>query len=323
MITQIRFSRNRERTDWLEVLARLEGAYADSTLRAYRADFSAFYFWCRAARRSHLPASPETVARFIAEQAESCSAATLKRRLAAIRKIHRLLRMESPVTDEEVTIALRRALRKKRARPRQALGLTIDLRDLLIAACPKTLAGARDRAMIMLGYDTLCRRSELVSLRVEDLDSPFRKSAQILIRRSKSDPYGEGRLGYVSAETLTLVSGWLKAAEIDSGYIFRAVRGGWIGNRALHPYSVNRILKRTAQVAGLSAQVVKGLSGHSMRVGAAQDMIVSGLSVLPIMQAGGWKTPNVVGRYVENANLAPLLQRARETAAASRRRDHL
>ena len=306
------------RADWRTALRRLEGAYAASTLKAYRCDFEAFDVWCSVERRSPLPATAETVATFIADQTEHSSAATLKRRLAAIRKIHRLLRMESPVTDEEVTIALRRALRKKRARPRQALGLTIDLRDLLIAACPKTLAGARDCAMIMLGYDTLCRRSELVGLRVEDLNSPFRRSAQILIRRSKSDPYGEGRLGYVSPETLTLVRGWLKAAQINSGYIFTAVRGHCIGNRALHPYSINRILKRTARAAGLSAQVVNGLSSHSMRVGAAQDMIVSGLSLLPIMQAGGWKTPNVVGRYVENANLAPLLQRAREAAAASR-----
>lgn len=297
---------------WLRAIRRLEGAYALSTLKAYRADFAVFDGWCRIAQLQSLPAAPETVAHFISHQAESCSAATLRRRLAAIRKVHRLLRMESPVTDEEVTIALRRALRKKRARPRQALGLTIDLRDLLIAACPKTLAGARDRAMIMLGYDTLCRRSELVALRVEDLASPFRKSAQILIRRSKSDPYGEGRLGYVSPETLAFVQDWLQTTGINSGYIFRAVRSNKIGNQALHPYSVNRILKRAAQTAGLADETIKRLSGHSMRVGAAQDLIVSGLGILPIMHAGGWKTPNVVGRYVENADLAPLLKRARE-----------
>ena len=196
--------------DWRIALNRLEGAYAPSTLKAYRADFEAFEAWCGVERRSPLPATAETVATFIADQTEHSSAATLKRRLAAIRKIHRLLRMESPVTEEEVTIALRRALRKKRARPRQALGLTIDLRDLLIAACPKTLAGARDRAMIMLGYDTLCRRSELVGLRVEDLAPAFRGSGQILIRRSKNDQYGEGRLGYVSPETLALVQDWLQ-----------------------------------------------------------------------------------------------------------------
>ena len=55
-----------------------------------------------------------------------------------------------------------------------------------------------------------------------------------------------------------------------------------------------------------------------MRVGAAQDMIVSGLSVLPIMQAGGWKSMNVVGRYTENANLSPLLEKARAAMRESR-----
>ena len=175
----------------------------------------AFEDWCRKARRRALPANPRTVAAFIAHETESCSAATLKRRLAGIRKVHRLLRMENPVTDEEVVIAMRRALRAKRARPQQALGLTNDLRDQLIAACPNTLAGKRDRAMIALGYDTLCRRAELVALLVEDLRPPSNGSAQILIRRSKNDPYGEGRLGYVSPESLKLVHAWLKAAGID------------------------------------------------------------------------------------------------------------
>jgi site-specific recombinase XerD len=299
-------------TDWRVALARLEGAYADATLRAYRADMQAFEDWCRKARRRALPANPRTVAAFIAHETESCSAATLKRRLAGIRKVHRLLRMENPVTDEEVVIAMRRALRAKRARPRQALGLTNDLRDQLIAACPNTLAGLRDRAMIALGYDTLCRRAELVAQLVEDLRPPSNGSGQILIRRSKNDPYGEGRLGYVSPESLKLVHAWLKAAGIDVGYIFRAVRDNRAGNRPLHPYSINRILKQAARAAGLAAQAIEHLSGHSMRVGAAQDLIVSGLGVLPIMQAGGWKTMNVVGRYVENANLAPLLRKARD-----------
>ena len=89
-----------------------------------------------------------------------------------------------------------------------------------------------------------------------------------------------------------------------------------VGRRALHPFTVNRILKRAARAAQLSSQEVERLSGHSMRVGAAQDMIVSGLSILPIMQAGGWRSVNVVGRYVENANLNPLLEKAR---AAMRR----
>lgn len=296
---------------WRPALARLEGAYSPGTLRAYRADMNAFEGWCQRNELSALPATPETVAAFIADQSPKAAAATLKRRLAAIRKVHRLLRMENPVTDEEVVIAMRRALRSKHARPQQAAGLTKALRDQLIAACPKTLMGLRDQALIALGYDTLCRRSELVGLRVEDIAPATKNSAQILVRRSKNDPYGSGRLAYVSPSTLKMVDAWLKAAGIDRGYIFRAAAGERVGGTALHPYAVNRILKRVARAAGVPEPSVEHLSGHSMRVGAAQDMIASGLDVLPIMQAGGWKTMNVVARYVEKANLSALLERAR------------
>lgn len=298
--------------EWHAALARLDGAYADSTLRGYRADMAAFEKWCHRARRMALPASPKTVAAFVEEQAKFRSAATLKRRLAAIRKIHKLLRLENPVSDEEVTLALPRAFRKRSTRPRQALGITCDLRDRLISACPTTLTGKRDRAMIALGYDTLCRRAELVALRVEDITEYAGGSAQILIRRSKNDPYGNGRLGYVSPETLELLRAWVNAARISRGYIFRPVHGQTVARRALHPCTVNRILKRAAQIAGLSPREVERLSGHSLRVGAAQDMIVSGLSILPIMQAGGWRSVNIVSRYVEHANLNPLLEKARK-----------
>lgn len=293
--------------DWRQSLERLQGAYADSTLRAYRADLQAFEAWCESRRITTFPAAPETIAAFIADQSAVVSAATLKRRLAAVRKIHLLLRLENPVTDEEVVIAVRRALRAKRARPHQALGLTCDLRERLIAASSTTLSGKRDRALIALGYDTLCRRSELVGLRAEDMSVTARGVGQILIRRSKNDPYGQGRLGYISSDTLTLLRDWLTAAKITRGFIFRGIRGNVIGERALHPYSVNRILRSTALRSGLPPATVKELSGHSMRVGAAQDMIASGLGILPIMRAGGWRTMNVVARYVENTDLSILM----------------
>lgn len=96
---------------------RLEGAYAEGTLRAYRVDLRAFEAWCDKDEINPFPASPETVAAFITEQALTLSSATLRRRLFALRKIHRLLRLDNPVTDEEVVIAMRRALRAKSERP--------------------------------------------------------------------------------------------------------------------------------------------------------------------------------------------------------------
>lgn len=296
------------RSNWRASLDRLDGAYADSTLRAYRADMQVFEEWCRSVGLDPLPGSPETIAAFVALQATVVSTATLKRRLAAIRKIHLLLRLENPIADEEVTIAMRRALRAKQARPHQAMGLTRDLRDRLVASCQNTLAGKRDRALLAVGYDTLCRRSELVGLRAEDIALIDAGAAQILVRRSKTDQYGNGRLAYISAHTLSLIQDWLRGAEIKNGYLFRRVRNDSIGEDALHPYSVNRILKDAATRSGLPRETVRELSGHSMRVGAAQDMISSGLGILPIMRAGGWRTMNVVARYVENTDLSVVMR---------------
>jgi len=184
--------------------------------------------------------------------------------------------------------------------------VTRVLRDQLIATCSDTLQGKRDRALIAVGYDMQCRRSELVSLRREDL-SPLENGAMsILVRRAKNDPFGDGRYGFLSPPTAQLLIDWLDAAEIKEGFLFRRIAGRWIGPDALHPYSVNRILKEAAKKAGLAPNVVADLSGHTMRVGAAQDLMADGLGILPIMQAGGWKSMNVIGRYVEHAEIGLL-----------------
>ena len=152
-----------------------------------------------------LPASPETVAAFVAHDAIKSSPSTLRRRLAGIRKVHRLLRLPNPVEDEDVLIAMRRALRTKPRRQKQAHGLTRELRDKLLAACPDTLLGLRNRALVAVGYDTLCRRAELVSLRIEDLTQLEDGAMSIFVRRAKNDPFGDGRYGYITARTVQIL----------------------------------------------------------------------------------------------------------------------
>lgn len=48
---------------------------------------------------------------------------------------------------------------------------------------------------------------------------------------------------------------------------------------------------------------MKRLSGHSMRVGAAQDMATAGIELVAIMHAGGWKSPEMVMRYIEHMDV--------------------
>jgi integrase/recombinase XerD len=95
--------------EWEHAIASLKGAYSDSTLRGYRADFAVFEDWCARHRRSALPASPKTLALFLDEQAKTLSTSSLRRRQASVRKIHRLLHLPNPADSEEVAIAFRRA----------------------------------------------------------------------------------------------------------------------------------------------------------------------------------------------------------------------
>lgn len=291
--------------DWRAALLRLEGAYSPATLRAYGTDFALFESWCMAVGRAVLPATPETLAAYLADPEAGGSTSTLRRRLSAIAKVHRLLRLPSPTDDEEVRTAYRPAVRRRGRRPRQAHGLTAELRERLLAACPATtLAGQRDRALIAVGYDTLCRRAELVALRVADLEPNADGGLTVLVRRSKADPLGDGRTAFLSPRTAALLQVWLGAARISAGPLFRSVVSGRVGTEHLDPGSVGRILKRAARRAGCDAAMVAALSGHSMRVGAAQDMASVDFGILALMAAGGWKSAEVVARYVEGAQVA-------------------
>ena len=292
-------------THWKVKLSDLVGAYSENTIRAYSADFITFQVWCAKAVQTALPASPETIALYVEGLARGGSApATIQRAVVGIGRIHRLTGHENPTSSDAVALALKRMLRARGRRQKQAAGLTALLRDRLLAACSDDLRGLRDRALLSIGYDTLCRRSELVALRAEDIESLPGGDGSILIRRSKTDQAGEGRLGYLSEESMLLTRRWMAAAKIRSGPLFRAVHSLAVDEHSLHPYAVNRILKALASRAGVDAATTRRLSGHSMRVGAALDMVENGIDLVPIMHAGGWKSPGMVLRYTQQIDLA-------------------
>jgi hypothetical protein len=110
--------------------------------------------------------------------------------------------------------------------------------------------------------------------------------ARILIRRAKNDPLGDRRSAHISAHALAHLDRWLEVADLSKGPIFRPIAGRNVQARALPPF--NRTLKRLAAEPGLPDEVARSLSGHSMRVGAAQDLMVAGRSLLQITTAGDW-----------------------------------
>ncbi|MEZ5960569.1 MAG: site-specific integrase [Hyphomonadaceae bacterium] len=198
----------------VSILARCKGAYAKSTLRGYAADLRAFEAWCAARTLDWLPADGAAVAAYIDDEVDALSAATLRRRLAAIGFAHRMSDLPSPTTGSEVLLAVRRAVRRKNRRPAQSKGLTSAIRDQIVRGQPSSPAGLRDAALISVGYDTLCRSAELAAMRVTHLRCDADGQWSVLITRSKSDQAGDGRVAWLSPETIGLLERWLVAAAI-------------------------------------------------------------------------------------------------------------
>ena len=123
--------------------------------------------------------------------------------------------------------------------------------------------------------------------------------ASVLLRRSKTDQVGSGQWVHLSTHTTKAVQDWLTTAKIDSGFIMRGLKNKTVITEGLGAGQIGRIYKGLARKAKLSPQVIEEISGHSMRVGGAQDLLTQGASLPQIMVKGGWVKPDTVMRYVE------------------------
>ena len=199
-----------------KILSICEGAYSPNTLRGYRKDLECFKSWCNERGADWLPAEPEVVSNYVDDISTTLSIATVKRRLCAIRFAHFIADLDNPIVYSSVHLSVRRALLSKRRRPVQSLGLTEQILQEIVGACGECLIGRRDAALISVGYDTLCRSSELAAMRIEHIRS-YSETISIFVPLSKSDPFGDGRWTYLSPKTTELLRCWLKLAMIREG----------------------------------------------------------------------------------------------------------
>lgn len=279
----------------------LHDGYSDASKRAYLADWKVFSQWCASRKVSPLPADPDHLATFVDEDGEHHRPATVARRLAAIASIHKDHNHPDPTKIRDVKVALKRLYRRKGRRQDQALAITFDTRVAMLTACRQTLRGKRDRALLSVAYDIGCRRAELVSILIEDIERYDDGSGTVLLRKTKTDQEGSGHIRYIAADSVRAIDAWMDAARIEEGYLFRSVASGRVHDD-MPDASVSKTFKRMARASGIERAVAKQFSGHSTRVGMAQDMATNGIDLAAIMQAGGWKSPVMVARYIERLN---------------------
>ncbi len=307
------------------------GSRAASTWRAYESDWLSFTAWCTAVGQAALPATPTTVALFMAAQAKTgISPSTLGRRLAAIRLMHVGARLASPHAGIEVDEVMRGIRRRwKRPRAQKAPAVDDEIKRMVDAVEPQTLRGLRDRALLLLGFAGALRRSELVALDVEHLTAR-EEGLSVLIAQSKTDQEGLGQIVAIPRVTdspycpVQAVSDWMAAASITSGAIFRRLhRGDVVGASRLTPQSVALVIKELAARVGLEAG---RYAGHSLRSGFLTSAAQQRASIFKMADQSRHKSLDVLREYVRNEErfddhaAQGLLQAGAATGAPRRKR---
>ena len=244
------------------------------------------------------PADPVHLADWITQRAaDGQKPGTIRMGLAAVGAAHRQANIPSPTEDEGVRATARGITRAAGRAQKQASGLTVaSLAAIRATACvPRTGRGGSletsetaeargqvDIALISLMRDGMLRRSEAESLTWGDLTEESDGTGRLTIVRSKTDPEGEGAMLFVSAPTMEALRA-IRPSDASAGDSLFGLSDDQIARR----------VTAAAKAAGLGG----GFTGHSARVGMAQDLARAGTELPALMTAGRWQSPTIPARY--------------------------
>lgn len=282
-------------------------ATSANTRRAYSRQWTAFSTWCGARGLAALPALPSTVALYASELAElGRKVATIEQAMAAVSAAHGAAGLSSPREDAALRLVLRGIRRTIGAAQREAAPVLAGHLRAMLEVLPQTLAGSRDRALLLVGFSGAFRRSELVGLEIRDVVFTT-DGVEVTLRRSKTDQEGRGRVvalpysGSPEVCPVRALRSWLGAAAITEGPVFREVtRHGRVESAPLTGRSVSRIVKRSGISAGLEAS---SFSGHSLRAGFVTQAKLKRKDEASIMRQTGHRSVAMVRKYDRRADL--------------------
>lgn len=233
---------------------------------------------------------------------------TLERKISSMSTYHKQF-LENPFKDERLKLLLAKAKKaaiNKGITKNKKSALDKNLMDLLINTCNNNskLIDVRDKALLLVGF---CsggrRRSEITSLRVEDIKK-VTTGYIANIRQSKTDKTGEGLEVPVFGKAAVALEEWLNISGIQDGYIFRSIsKGGVIGANKFSDKAVTLIIKKRANVAGLSKEDIDKISAHSLRSGFVTECGKRGINRGDVMALTGHKSVAVFEGYYRSGNL--------------------
>jgi site-specific recombinase XerD len=289
-----------------------EASSADSTRRAYAADWRDFAAFCDRHGLDPLPASPQIVALYVAELATTHRVGTIRRRLVAITRAHALAGYANPTTDPHVRAVVQGVARTHGSAPKRKAALTVERLKDVLWQLGDDLKGVRDRALLLLTFAGGFRRSEIAALDRDDLRFESR-GLVVTLRKSKTDQLGAGRqvpIPYLRTEALCAaraVEVWIAAAAIGGGALFRTFtlpHGRSKGSAKLTEQRIDgrdvaRLVQRVARRAGIDGD----FAAHSLRAGFVTSGAARGVSEASLQAVTGHRSTVILRAYVRRATL--------------------
>lgn len=274
----------------------LEQGLSENTQSAYRADLRLLAGWLARERRGRLvAATARDLWAFVGGQAgEGVSARTTARRLASIRRFYRYLLREGLVPADP-------ALELKAPRMPSTLPHTLSERDVLaLLQAPDTTTprGLRDRAMLELLYATGLRVSELVGLRLDQLN--LRLGAVRVVGKGGKErlvPIGEDARDWLERYLKEVRADLLRGRRLDT--VFPTPRRASMTRQAFWA-----LIRRYAAVAGISTEI----SPHQLRHAFATHLLAHGADLRAVQMLLGHQnvTTTQIYTHVERERLKAL-----------------
>lgn len=299
-----------------------EASRSQSTRRAYHTDWVSFESFCRAIDAAPMPATAETVQKYIIylRDIKGLKLSSIQRHLSTVSVAHKSADFPSPTQTAKVQMVLdgMKNTHGVARTPKEAAD--IDKMRLMMEHVPQSPIGIRDRALLLLGFAGAFRRSELVGLNFDDIKET-KEGLAITLRHSKTDQKGEGftkPITYGANWDTCPIRAWhawrelMAQSGITEGPAFRPFdrHGHILGAREyrnkkafgarLSDKSVALIVKKYAESVGLDASQ---FAGHSLRSGFVTSAVANEASDREIMAQTGHKSRTMVDLYVRQANL--------------------
>lgn len=285
-------------------------ADAAATLTAYRADVVAFMTWCCEHSCTALPATADTVGAYLAAKGQGYALSTLRRRVAAIARAHRMAGVPLDTRHPAIRETLRGIARTHGEPARRSAALTTADVRRLVSVCGTDLAGLRDRALLLVCFAGALRRAELVGLNAEHV-TRTPDGVRLLVARSKTDTEGAGAEVWLASGRapdtcpVAALAAWLGEAGITIGPLFRKVdRWGVVHTGRLHPDAVRQILLKRASLAGIKGTLMEPVSPHGLRAGFVTEAYRRGVPDEEIMGHTRHRSLATMRGYVRRSKLA-------------------